>query len=84
MRLPDAPPGLRACVVVPLIESDALVAVPALYSKTVNRFTEDDLRLLEVMGPRLASALIDAAIADEDSRLFEPCGPRTLKLVQSS
>ena len=33
-------------------------------------FTEDHLRLLEVLAPRLANALIDAAIADEDSQLF--------------
>jgi hypothetical protein len=78
------PSALRACVVVPLVESDALIAVLALYSKTVNGFTEDHLRLLEVLGPRLAGALVDAAIADEDNRLFQPRGPRQLKLVQSS
>ena len=69
-------PALRACVVTPLVESDALVAVLALYSKTVNGFTEDHLRLLEILGPRLASALVDAAIADEDSRLVPADVPR--------
>jgi GAF domain-containing protein len=70
--------------VVPLIESDALVAVLALYSKTIAGFTDDHLRLLEVLAPRLANALVDAAIADEDSQLFPSSGTRSLKLVQSS
>jgi putative nucleotidyltransferase with HDIG domain len=80
----DSAPALRSCVVVPLIESDALVAVLALYSKTVAGFTDDHLRLLEVLAPRLANALVDAAIADEDSQMFPPSGTRSLKLVQSS
>jgi GAF domain-containing protein len=74
-------PALRACLVTPLVDSDALVAVLALYSKTANGFTEDHLRLLEVMGPRLAAALLDAAIADEDSRLVPADLPRPLQLV---
>ena len=77
----EAFPALRACLVTPLVDSDALVAVLALYSKTANGFTEDHLRLLEVLGPRLASALVDAAIADEDSRLIPAAMPRPLKLV---
>jgi GAF domain-containing protein len=74
-------PALRACVVTPLVDSDALVAVLALYSKTDRGFTEDHLRLLEILGPRLASALVEAAIADEDSRLIPAALPRPLKLV---
>jgi putative nucleotidyltransferase with HDIG domain len=80
----DSAPALRSCVVVPLVESDALVAVLALYSTTMFGFTEDHLRLLEVLAPRLANALIDAAIADEDSHLFPPTVARSLKLVQNS
>ena len=80
----DSAPALRSCVVVPLIESDALVAVLALYSKTMFGFTDDHLRLLEVLAPRLANALVDAAIADEDSHLFSSPAARSLKLVQSS
>jgi putative nucleotidyltransferase with HDIG domain len=80
----EAAPALRSCIVTPLVESDALVAVLALYSKNAAGFTEDHLRLLEVLGPRLAFALVDAAIADEDSQVFPtPLAP-TLKLVQSS
>lgn len=79
-----AVPALRACVVTPLVDSDALVAVLALYSKTANGFTEDHLRLLEILGPRLASALLDAAIADEDSRLVPAAVTRPLMLVHSN
>jgi GAF domain-containing protein len=77
-------PALRACIATPLVDSDALVAVLALYSRTANGFTEDHLRLLEVLGPRLASALLDAAIADEDSRPIPGAAALPLKLVHSS
>jgi putative nucleotidyltransferase with HDIG domain len=80
----DSAPALRSCIVVPLIESDALVAVLALYSKHAAGFTDDHLRLLEVLAPRLANALVDAAIADEDSQVFPTSVARSLKLVQSS
>ena len=69
---------------VPLVDSDALVAVLAVYSKHPAGFTDDHLRLLEVLAPRLANALVDAAIADEDSQLFPTSVARSLKLVQSS
>lgn len=80
----DAAPALRSCVVTPLVEGDALVAVLALYSRTTGGFTEDHVRLLELLSPRLAAALVDAAIADEDSRSFPIGRTRSLKLVQSS
>ena len=80
----ESAPALRSCLVTPLVESDALVAVLALYSKNAAGFTEDHVRLLEVLSPRLAAALVDAAIADEDSQMFPVVRPRSLKLVQSS
>jgi putative nucleotidyltransferase with HDIG domain len=80
----ESHPALRACIVTPLVDSDALVAVLALYSKTANGFTEDHLRLLEVLAPRLASAFVDAAIDDEDSRWHSVNAPPPLKLVKNS
>lgn len=80
----ESAPALRSCVVVPLVESDALVAVLGIYSKNAAGFTEDHLRLLEVLSPRLAAALVDAAIADEDSQSFPVIRTRSLKLVQTS
>jgi putative nucleotidyltransferase with HDIG domain len=80
----ESTPALRSCLVSPLVGDDALVAVLALYSRNAAGFTEDHLRLLELLGPRLAAALVDAAIADEDGQLFPAAVPRRLKLVQGS
>jgi putative nucleotidyltransferase with HDIG domain len=80
----ESAPALRSCVVVPLVESDALVAVLGIYSKNAAGFTEDHLRLLEVLSSRLAAALVDSAIAEEDSQSFPVIRPRSLKLVQNS
>lgn len=80
----EAAPALRSCMVVPLVESDALVAVLAIYSMHAAAFSDDHLRLLEVLSARLAAALVDAAIADEDSQPFPVVLPRSLKLVQTS
>lgn len=63
----DGAPALRSSVVVPLIDSDAVIAVLALYSKELLAFTDDHVRMLELLAPRLADAMIDAAIADEDN-----------------
>jgi GAF domain-containing protein len=80
----ESAPALRSSVVVPLVDSEKLVAVLALYSKTASGFTDDHLRLLEVLAPCLANALADAAIAGEHRRLFPPAVARSLKLAQSS
>ena len=62
----ETAPALRSSLVVPLIEGDAVVAVLALYSKDLLAFTDDHVRVLELLGPRLANGLIDAVIAEED------------------
>jgi GAF domain-containing protein len=77
-------PALRSSVVVPLVESDALIAVMALYSKDLLAFSDEQLRALELLSPKLAAALIDAVIADEDS-LYPVTRPiASLKLVKSN
>jgi phosphoserine phosphatase RsbU/P len=78
-------PALRSTIAVPLVESDALIAVLALYSKDLLAFADDHLRILELLAPKLAGALIDAVIADEDS--LYPAVPRpvaSLRLVKTS
>ena len=78
-------PALRSSLVTPLISSDAVIAVLALYSKELLAFNDDHLRVIELLAPRLAESMIDAAIAEEDS-LYPPV-PRkvaTLRLVKSS
>ncbi len=74
-------PSLRSSVVVPLVESDALVAVLSLYSKDLLAFSDDHARVLELLGPRLASSLIDAVIAEEDAAVVKS---PALRLVKSS
>jgi GAF domain-containing protein len=75
----ESAPSLRSSVIVPLIEGDAVVAVLALYSKELLAFTDDHVRVLELLGPRLAAALIDAVIADEDSLVAKDSRLRLVK-----
>jgi GAF domain-containing protein len=77
----DTAPALRSSLVVPLVESDALIAVLALYSKDLLAFTDDHVRVLELLAPRLANGLVDAVIADEDSMVAKS---PVLRLVKSS
>ena len=74
-------PALRSSVVVPLIESDAVIAVLSLYSKDLLAFNDDHVRVLELLGPRLAAAMIDAVIAEEDSATAKS---PMLRLVKSA
>jgi len=80
VRAGDLTPALRACLAVPLLEGDSLVAVLALYRERGGAFSEDDLRLLELLAPRLASTLIESAIAEEDADVVAPSAPN-LRLV---
>ncbi len=84
----DLQPALRSCLAVPLIESESLIAVLAVYRERPGAFSEDDLRLLELLAPRLASSLIEPSIADEDAAFTAPVSvpPATagLKLVKRS
>jgi GAF domain-containing protein len=73
-------PALRSSVVVPLVEADAVIAVLALYSKDLLAFSDDHARVLELLGPRLASSLVDAVIAEEDAAAPRP----VLRLVKPS
>ena len=77
-----ATPALRSSVVVPLVDSDVVIAVLSLYSKDLLAFSDDHVRVLELLAPRLAASLIDAVIAEEDSHA--PAKRPALRLVKSS
>ena len=77
----ETAPSLRSSLVVPLIESDAVIAVLALYSKDLLAFTDDHVRVLELLAPRLANGLIDAVIAEEDKAAARS---PVLRLVRSN
>lgn len=79
----ESAPALRSSIVVPLVDSDALIAVLALYSKDLLAFSDDHLRVLELLAPNLAAAMIDAVIADEDSLYPVQRPVAALKLVRS-
>lgn len=79
----ETSPELRSALVVPLVDSDAVIAVLALYSKDLLAFTDDQLRVLELFAPSLAASMVDAVIADEDA-LYPIRRPvASLKLVRS-
>jgi GAF domain-containing protein len=81
----ESTPALRSSIVVPLVDSDAVIAVLALYSSELLAFTDDQLRVLELLAPSLAASMIDAVIADEDS--LYPAAERqvsSLRLVKTS
>ena len=63
----ETAPALRSSIVVPLVDSDAVIAILALYSRELLAFTDDHLHVLELLGPKLAASMLDAVIADEDS-----------------
>jgi GAF domain-containing protein len=63
----DSAPALRSSVVVPLVEGDVVIAVLSLYSQELLAFTDDHVRVLELLAPRLAASMVDAVIAEEDA-----------------
>jgi GAF domain-containing protein len=75
---------LRSCIVAPLISSDAVIAVMGLYSTESEGFNEDHLHLMELVGPLLAEAMIDAVMADEETHFPVRKSTPSLKLVKSS
>ena len=80
-----AAPALRSSVTVPLVESDAVIAVVSLYSTDLLAFTDDHVRVLELLAPRLAASLVDAVVADEDeTTVMSVAKSPALRLVKSS
>ncbi len=80
----ESTPALRSSIVVPLVDSDAVIAVMALYSEELLAFTDDHLRVLELLAPSLAQSMVDAVIADEDSLYPVRRQVASLKLVKTS
>jgi GAF domain-containing protein len=77
----DGAPALRSCLALPLIDSDAVIAVLALYSKDLLAFTDQHVDVLELLAPRLAASMVDAVIAEEDDQAAKS---PLLRLVKSS
>ena len=50
-------PPLQSSLAVPLVHDGALVAVLAVYASKKNAFSEDHMRLLDLLSPKLAASL---------------------------
>lgn len=74
-------PCLASCLALPLVDGDDFVAVLTLYRTRRNSFTEDDLRLLELLAPRVAASL-NAAI-DTDDTIAQPSPAPSLRLIRT-
>src|SRR5262249_55900051 len=58
---------LRSCLAAPLVSGEDLVAIVALYSATAQAYADDHVRLLDLLAPRLASALDGVAAVEFDA-----------------
>jgi GAF domain-containing protein len=71
-------PALRSSVAVPLVDNGRVIGVLVLYSRDLLAFTDEQAMMLELLGPRLAVTLADAADVQDD----RPVGPRpVMRLV---
>lgn len=61
-------PRLRSCLSTPLIADDALVGVLTLYSSTVDGFTEDHRRIIEIVARQIGYTFKRAAAFDNSAR----------------
>jgi putative nucleotidyltransferase with HDIG domain len=79
-RASEVTPPLRSCLAVPLVEGETLVAVLALYRMQRTAFSDDELRLVELLAPRLATSLATASLAEQT--LEQPSKGAALTLVK--
>jgi putative nucleotidyltransferase with HDIG domain len=73
----DSSRPLRSCIAAPLLCGESVIAVIALYSSAPSAYRDDHVRLLDLLAPRLASALGSATAPEFDSAAPAP----TLRLV---
>ena len=79
-RAADMTPPLRSCLAVPLVEGETLVAVLALYRVQRSAFSDDEVRLVELLAPRLATSLLTASLAEQN--IEQPSTSPALTLVK--
>lgn len=73
---------LRSCLGTPLISGDQLVGVLTLYSRSIDGFTEDHRRIVEVIAKQVAhtfSGVLDFDRSIERSTLSQPATRRPLE-----
>ena len=79
-RVAEMSPPLRSCLAVPLVEGESLVAVLTLYRLQRAAFSDDDVRLVELLAPRLATSLATALLVEEHAE--QPSRTPALTLVK--
>jgi transcriptional regulator with GAF, ATPase, and Fis domain len=83
LRVSETAPSLGSCLALPLVSGEQFVGVLALYRARRNGFTEDDLRLVELLAPRVAASLDAAIDIDTDDAIVPPVPAPALKLVRT-
>ena len=79
-RIAEMSPPLRSCLAVPLVDGETFVAVLALYRIQRAAFSENEVRLVELLAPRLATSL--ATAASEEEHAEQPLRVPALTLVK--
>ena len=79
-RAGEITPPLRSCLTVPLVDGESLIAVLALYRIQRNAFSDDELRLVELLAPRLATSLATASLMEQNAE--RPSKAPALTLVK--
>ncbi|HYT66758.1 MAG TPA: HD domain-containing phosphohydrolase [Vicinamibacterales bacterium] len=74
---------LRSCLAVPLIDGEDLVAVLSLHRSQRDGFSEDDVRLVELLAPRVAASFAAAVEGEENIEQPAPLARQVLKLVKT-
>jgi len=69
---------LRSCLAIPLGAGDEPAGVLALYRGEANAFTDNHVRLLELLAARVEAPLVAAMASDEHEATLQPAGPLTL------
>ena len=82
VKVSEMTPALGSCLALPLVSGTQLVAVLTVYRARRHGFTEDDLRLVELLAPRLAASLEAAIDLDADETPAQSAAP-ALKLVRT-
>jgi putative nucleotidyltransferase with HDIG domain len=80
----DLAPSLRSCLSVPLVDGDTLVAVLSVYAERPQAYSDDHVRLIELLSPRLASALLGSVNAESESQASPLTNTATLRLIKFS
>jgi putative methionine-R-sulfoxide reductase with GAF domain len=79
----DSAHPLRSCLAMPLVADESLIAILAIYSEAPAAYSNDHARLLDLVAARLADAMVDLAIIEEDLQPSQARVAPPLQLVKA-